>query len=322
MKIKFLLITCLIIVSNNIANSSIDSLNQIKLIIGNFTFDGKLKNLSPTKFEMAINFASIISDKIELIPNKVRDSIAEKTSDILAIAKNLSADYIVFSKINALNYLIRTDITLVSIKDTTNRLYGIGYANAKYKDGATGESVYDPSILVSLQRALADAFKDSAMFVRPDKGMAVYPVPTLVMGSIYYVEDKSLPEWNLFESKVISSYDAVETIMETAMKSPKYVTIDTDTRDSIFAMFNMYIIENYSAVSQHELLALYKMGVDYYISGTFKRIPIGAKLELYLYKFDDGALVAIDSDSQIVSDDNIEKYRDAIKRITMKILKE
>ena len=322
MKIKFLLITCLLIAINYIAYSTTDSLNQIKLIIGNTTYAGKVKNLSPAKFELALNFASIISDKIELIPNKLRDSIAEKNNNILSIANILSADYIVFSKINAFNYLIRTDITLVSIKDTTKRLLGVGYANANYKDGETGATVYDPAILSSLQRALADAFKDSNMYVLPDKGMEVYPAPTLVMGSIYYVEDKSLPDWNLFDDKVVSSFDAVETILETAMKSPKFVSIDTETRDSIFAMNNLYIIENYSAVSQHELLALYKMGIEYYISGTFKRIPIGAKLELFLYKFEKGSLVAIDSDSQIVADDNIEKYREAVKNITKKILKE
>jgi hypothetical protein len=322
MKLKFLLITSLIIAINNIAYSASDSLNQIKLIIGNTTYAGNVKHLSQTKFELALNFASIISDKIELIPNKNRDSVALQTSDILSAAKTLSADYIVFSKVNAFNYLIRTDITLVSIKDTTKRLIGVGYANANYKNGDTGETVYDPAILSSLQRALADAFKDSMMYVLPEKGIEVFPAPTLVMGGIYYVEDKALPEWNLFENKVVSSYDAVETIMENSMKSPKFVTIDTETRDSIFAMNNLYIIENYSATSQHELLALYKMGVEYYISGTFKRIPIGAKLELFLYKFENGSLVAIDSDSQIVSDDSVEKYREAVKNITKKILKE
>jgi hypothetical protein len=322
MKIKFFLTACLIIALNNIAYSTTDSLNQLKLIIGNTTYAGKVKNLSQTKFEYALNFASIISDKIDLIPNKMRDSIAIQTPDILSVAKSLSADYIVFSKINAFNYLIRTDITLVSIKDTTKRLLGVGYANAKYKDEDTGETVYDPAILSSLQRALADALRDSAMFVLPEKGMEIFPAPTLVMGSIYYVEDHSLPDWNLFESKVVSSFDAVETILETAMKSPKFVTVDTETRDSIFAMNNLYIIENYSATSQHELLALYKMGIDYYISGTFKRIPIGAKLELFLYKFENGELVVKDSDSQIVSDDNIEKLRDAVKNISKKLLKE
>lgn len=235
------------------------------------------------------------------------------------IAHELGADYIIFSRVNALKNLIRTDVTLVNVQDSSKTLKGFGYASANYIN-EKGTIIYDPAILASLQRALSLAFNDSTMFVDSAKGFIHRPAPLLAIGGIYFVDNENLQKWYVFEKKVVNSFDALETIFETAIKNNNYITIDTETRDTIYNLNNLFVVENYNAPSEYELLALYKMGVEYYISGVLKRIEEGAKLELYLYKFENGVMQAIDSGYEIIPEDSILLLRESLKYLTEKIL--
>jgi len=295
-------------------------------MIANVEFAGDITGINPNKFEQALNFISKIqSDKISLISIKLRDSLILANQennihlDIFSISKNLNANYILFAKTNAFKHLIRTDIILVNANDSTKLLKGFGYASANFVNDS-GTIVYDPAILHSLQRAIAVAVGDSAIFVDSANGMHISPAPLLAVGGLYFADDEKLQRWFLFDKKVVNSYDAVETIFGTAIKNQDFVTIDIETRDSIFLINNLFMIENYSAPSEHELLALYKMGIEFYISGILERTAVGAKAELFLYKFENGALQSIASAHEILTEDSIYLLRESLKFITNKIL--
>lgn len=303
-----------------------DVFSKNTLIIGNAQFNGNLSRLNTYKFELALNFLSILKkDSISLIPSQKRDSVIKIkrenkiNANMVDIAHELGADYIIFSRVNALKNLIRTDVTLVNVQDSSKTLKGFGYASANYIN-EKGTIIYDPAILASLQRALSLAFNDSTMFVDSAKGFIHRPAPLLAIGGIYFVDNENLQKWYVFEKKVVNSFDALETIFETAIKNNNYITIDTETRDTIYNLNNLFVVENYNAPSEYELLALYKMGVEYYISGVLKRIEEGAKLELYLYKFENGVMQAIDSGYEIIPEDSILLLRESLKYLTEKIL--
>lgn len=303
-----------------------DVFSKNTLVIGNTQFNGVLSNLNPYKFELALNFLSILKkDKIGLIPTKTRDSLIKIkrqnniNPNLIDISKELEADYIIFSKVNVLKNLVRTDITLVNPLDTSNMIKTFGWASANFKNDKE-ELIYDPAILASLQRALALAFKDSLMFIDSAKGFLNKPAPLLAIGGIYFDEDEKIKSWYIFEKKVVNSFDALETIFESAIKNNNYVTMDTETRDSIYNLNNLFVVENYNAPSEYELMALYKMGVEYYISGVLKRNDDGARLDLYLYQFDNGVMQIINSAYEIISEDSILLLRESLKYLTDKIL--
>lgn len=304
----------------------IDVFSKNTLIIGNTQFNGNLTKLNTYKFELALNFLSILKkDSLSLISSQKRDSIIKIKRDnkinanMLDIANELGANYILFSRVNALKNLIRTDVTLVNVKDSSKTLKGFGYASANYMN-EDGKTIYDPAILASLQRALSLAFNDSTMFVDTAKGFIHRPAPLLAIGGIYFADNEDLQKWYIFEKKVVNSFDALETIFETAIKNNNYITVDTETRDTIYNLNNLFVVENYNAPSEYELLALYKMGVEYYISGVLKRVEEGAKLELYLYKFENGVMQAIESGYEIIPEDSILLLRESLKYLTEKIL--
>ncbi|HRP01343.1 MAG TPA: hypothetical protein PLE30_01735 [Candidatus Kapabacteria bacterium] len=297
-----------------------------KIMIGNTEFNGDVSNLNTFKLDLALNFSCLLTkDSVSLIPSLKRDSLIRYNlsnnikSNILDIANDLGATYILFTRVNAIKHLVRTDVTLVQTKDTSKIIKSFGYASAKYMNDKN-KLIYDPAIMASLQRALAGAFKDSTIFIDSSKGFFNKPAPLLAIGGIYFVDDDKLPDWYIFDKKVVNSFDALETIFESALKDNNYVTMDTETRDTIYSMNNLFIVENYAAPSEYELLALYKLGVEYYISGTLQRNADGAKLELYLYKFDKGVMQTISSAYEIIPEDSILLLRESLKYLTNKIL--
>jgi len=318
---KYIIIVLLLLFIVNI-----NLFSKYTLIIGGTQFNGNVSNINPYKLELALNFLSILKkDEVALIPSIVRDSLIKKNQELnnrinlVNVGLELEADYLIFTRVNALKNLVRTDITLINIQDTSKVLKGYGYSSANYKNDKD-ELIYDPAILSSLQRALALAFNDSTMFVDSAKGFINKPAPLLAIGGIYFADDDNLPQWYIFDKKVVNSYDALETIFETAYKNTNYITIDTDTRDTIYNLNNLFVVENYNAPSEYELMALYKMGVEYYISGVLKRNEDGSLLELYLYKFENGVMQSINSATEIIPDDSILLLRESLKYLTEKIL--
>jgi hypothetical protein len=301
--------------------------SQNRLIIGNVTFNGDVAQLNPFKLEQALNFVSITNpDKFTLISSQKRDSLIklkfEKNikSNLIDISLELDANYIVFGNVNAFKNLLRTDIILVNTLDTTKILKGYGYSDIKYRKDE--DIIYDPAILNSLKRALALAFGDSLMFYDSLKSSFIKPVPLLAIGGLIFKDDPDLQKWYLFDKKEVNSYDAVETIFSEAIKSNDFITIDTETRDSIYFVNKLFVPENFNAPSEHELLALYRMDVEYYITGVFRRIAEGARTELYLYRISNGLLTPVAYATELLPEDSIILFRESLKYLTDKILKE
>ncbi|WP_410969021.1 hypothetical protein, partial [Salmonella sp. SAL4444] len=67
------------------------------------------------------------------------------------------------------------------------------------------------------------------------------------------------------------SYAVVLDIIRTVLDNPHYVVYDMDTRDSVYALNGLYLIENYSAPSTLELQILERFDVNNYITGAFYR---------------------------------------------------
>ncbi len=150
--------------------------------------------------------------------------------------------------------------------------------------------------------------------------MAVLAAPTLVVGGLYFINDEKLQQWELFKTKQITSFDAVETIFRQALNSKRYVAFDMATRDSIYAMFNMYAVENYHPASTHEIEALGRFDVKYYITGTFKRTKQGAEIELILSEIIGGKLKAIRTEKSVLAEDNLDEFRESLSNLTSRLL--
>jgi len=109
---KYIIIVLLLLFIVNI-----NLFSKYTLIIGGTQFNGNVSNINPYKLELALNFLSILKkDEIALIPSLVRDSLIKKNQELkiqnnlVNVGRELDADYLIFTRVNALKNLIRTDI--------------------------------------------------------------------------------------------------------------------------------------------------------------------------------------------------------------------
>ncbi len=296
------------------------------LMIGYIEKDRGVEELSKLKVEGALNAAALLSRKYLLIPLSVRDSVSDLIRNsggepnVLNVAKRLQADKILFVKVARFGNTMRMGITAVDVDIVEAKTSGEGWAFLRYRKSEE-EPLYDPSLLVAAQRALASSFRDSNMYSERKGKFRVFPAAPLVVGGIEYKNDTTARLWEIFDSKVVTSYDAVETIFEAARESDKYVPYDIATRDSVYALFNLRVVENYSPPSAFELQTLNKFDVEYYITGKLTRKEKGARLELGLYEIIGNKLKPVRKAEGLFESDDIKKYRKLLKRLTREILK-
>jgi len=298
-----------------------------RIMIAQVEFGDKASEIGESKVEAAMNLAVKMSQKFILIGFPERDSVINamkadnRKTTAGSIAKELNADRIYFIRINVLENMLRADISSSNLKNGKKSKAGVGYCLINFREKDTEKRVYDPSLLKALQRAFADVEKDTLMFDNAEGPFKVYPAPTLVIGGIDFRNTDNLPEWKLYDKKTSTSFDGTEVIFETARTSSKYVAYDMASRDSIYAMFNMHIVENYRPPTSHEMDALSKLDVNYYITGFMNRVPEGAKLELYLCAIKNKSLDMIGQEAGIITKDDTDEMRKVIKEITKKLLK-
>lgn len=295
-------------------------------LLGNISFGYGATKISTQKVDAALNLAFLLTDKHFFVPINIRDSVAlllkndGKSPTVINIAETLKVDYVVFAHVNQIQNMLRVDITLVNIKNDTEKFEGEGYSLIHFmKD--ENVPLYDPSLLSACQRALANALKDTNLYANADENFRVKPVPTLVIGGIEYINNPQyLPKWNIFERNIITAYDAIENIFEEARKSKDYVIYDTPSRDTIFALFNLLIVENYRPVSYHEIDALEKFGVKYYIHGKLTRKKDFSEVELSLSEIKNTNLMVLKTLTEVLPEDNMEQFRAILKEMTGKLL--
>ena len=295
-------------------------------MIADVKFGKETSGLTLSKVESAIALAGSITERFHIVPFSIRDSIAQtivdhnKAPTAAAIAEKLNVNKILFLNINRIENMLRVDISSVDADDFDEKTEGTGYALLHFIKEKDEQALYDPSLLAATQRAIAVCLNDSMMYAYADGKFNVIPAPTLIIGGIDFQDDQELYMWDLYSRMAVSSYDMLETIFETSKDCRDFVVYDIATRDTIYKMFKLYFAENYRSPTKFEMEILGKFQVDYYITGTLKRVKEGAELELGLYKIKNEKLYPVRSEKGILKEDDIYKLRELASYLTKQLL--
>jgi len=282
--------------------------------------------ITPQKVDAALNIACIASGEYYLFPPEVKDSILIKLQSdrldatALNAARMLNADYIAFPKVDIFKNIVRTEIALRGVNDTLFYGHGVGFEIVRWKKGEEELNIYDPALVGSAQRALAVALGDTMLYANAKNEYEVYPAKPLAICGLEFIDSRSLPSWSLFEDKEVVSFDIVETMFEAARFSKEYVVLDTDTRDAIYNLFNLYMIENYTQPTVTELDALNRLGVEAFIAGSIRRNSDGAFLDIRLFHFESGNAVFQKARTGTIYSESLDETRYMITKLLVDLL--
>lgn len=296
---------------------------QEKVLLANIEFANHLKSqITNTKVDAGFSLALSMTKKYLPITNEEKriatEKIYHKEATIKELAEELKVNKLAFLNINSIHNTLRIDL---EIKDNDNNtlMQGHGYAYINYRLAKNDEQLFDPAILTAIQRALVLASKDTNLYShQPEKYQEKYADP-LVIGGFIFKESKDLFKWELFKTKVVSSYDAVEVMFEEMSKRKEYAVFDIATRDSMYAHFNLHIIENYNAPGTNELKALESFGIKYYVFGEIERNKQGAKIKIHLAEIFKSKLYIKETVSDNIAVDDIETLRYIIRKTLKKL---
>ena len=237
------------------------------------------------------------------------------------IADKLDVDRLLFIRVMRLENMLRVAIKMTLAPDYLKSTEGVGYALIRYRNEKTGAPVYDTALLEAMQRALADAMEDSSLFAGVQTIAPVRPAPTLVVSGILFDDRKMQPEWDMFEDRVVTSYEMVLKIFDAVKDSPNYVVYDIDSRDSMYAMRKLYMAENYQAPTPQELALLESFEVRHIISGSFIRTSPGeAELTLTLGTMNKGMYSENARRSTKITADNREQVIAALQHLARELV--
>jgi hypothetical protein len=287
----FRIVFCVIVLATSqcLWANEIDSL-QKKVLLTEVSLGENISSVSARKIEIAFATACLLSKKYEAVfPKEVIQQLQEKqlpSSSITEIKQGLTAiqiDYVAQLKILRLGNVLRITLLLDNVLDTIPSQSGIGYSLLTYRIANSKDSIlYDVALLEGIQRALAVTTKEPKLFADLEGKFQVIPTSTLIVGGIAFFGNDSFPKWDLFKEKTAVSYDAVTSMFLELKDNKNFTTYDIDSRDSLFAMFHLYGLENYQAPTVQEIKAMYTNEVTHYITGTLVRTATGADLDLYL----------------------------------------
>jgi hypothetical protein len=312
----------LIILTFNL--NAADSLKNV--VIANINKSPNI-NMNNSEIIKATDFALRLSGKYRIVTNQELDSAKQmiKKNPLLNpgpinTAIETGSDEILFLGVNRFENILRVDAAFVNVQDTNIQKLGFGYQMMNYRDVETEQPLAQPSFTNAAQRAFTMAL-DSNLYenVEEDKYQVV-PAETVVIGGLKYVDSDSLEEWDIFDKKVLTSYDALEIIFEEASKHNEFVVYDLATRDSIYARFGFYGVENYNAPTSYEVDALKKFQVENIITGQLVRKEKGSELTLYLIDITNENYEIIREEKTLVLQDSKEGFRNTIRFLTDKLL--
>lgn len=319
-KITFILIFVALLSENIFSQLRLE-----RVFIARISFEKKDVGLSPVKIEAGINLAANLSNKFELIPSSEIDSLVnflnsqgiKPTGD--EICKKLNCDKALSIEIKRLANILRVNLSAYNLHDNTTR-NGIGYGVIRYFRKDNEEPILDPALLQALQRAFAIIYDDSTMYFHLEGNLPIKPAPTLAIGSIHYVDDDTLSSWELFRKRQTTSFFGIETIYEIARTSPDFIVYDTESRDSAYAILNLYEPENYAPITPLEVKALQFFEIEYFIYGEFFRSDGLTKLRLFLTKVENDGLVIVREEESVIEKDSLDEFRNVLQLLTRKIL--
>lgn len=295
-----------------------------QILIGNVQKGLGADSIPAVKFSRALKLATAVTEKYELIAREKIDSLYdvynENKINILKAAELLNADLIIFGRLDRLHNLLRVDIKLVDPSDSSISK-GTGYDLLNFVDMKKNERMTDPGILAATQRAFAEAKNAPLLYDDAPGTMKVYPTSTLVVSGLGFVGKKDTTKWDLYNNKEVNSFSVVESIFEAASKVNEYTVYDTDTRDSLYALFKLYGIENYMSPTTYEVDALRKMQVDYFITGRLEFETDSADIKMVLFKVDSLGQTAVREVNGVLKEDKIKTLNKTIRKLTYKLLK-
>lgn len=287
----------------------------------------ELLGITTSKVDAAFELAANVSGYYRLISSARRDSVAEalksegKQPTAISAAQVLKPERLFFARVNAFKNLLRVELISRRPPDYAAETRGVGYALLRYRTELNGTVLYDPTILEAMQRAMIAVEGKSDMFLKAEDKLRVEPAETIVVGGLDFQDNGITRKWELFENKVVNSYDAVETMFTVLKDMPHYVAIDTETRDSMYATNGMYMVENYNPPTKIEIEALDRFEVKKYITGSLKRLsPSDAELTLNVCSIENGTLTILKTEKAPVKEDSIVALRAAIDSAMRKLL--
>ena len=280
--------------------------------------------VSARKVEAGLALALDLTARFEYIPSGMRDSLIAAQTDeavtTLRAAQIVDADIAVFANSVRVANLVRSEVSLRSGDSLGLEQRGVGYAAVRhYNDSGV---VADPAILTSLQRALCVALDDNTLYASAPEDLMAIPSTLVGIGGIAFKNDSSLPSrWKVFEDATVVSYDIVINLVHALQEFPDLTVVDLDTRDSMFAMGGLMLIENDRAVSNTELRILRLFEVGHIITGSFERNTEGALLTLHWCRIEpDGRYTIERSAEQLITEDSAVQTRDAAVALVQQLL--
>lgn len=277
--------------------------------------------LSPQKIEAGLVLAFRTSGRYEL--TTLHDSIAQQLHhagiSLDSIATALGARWRASIECDRFEHLLRAELVFRSGGQTRR---GIGYGLIRHRWAESDEPVADPALLEAIERALCVAVGDTLLYARNDSAIGVRPAALVTVTSMELRDNPSvLPLWEIFEDAIATSYSGVLAAITGAQRSPWFVTLDQDTRDSMYAQFRFYEPESLMPPSQQELAALEFFGIDAVISGALVRTPEGARIELRLWRIGaNGSRTLIRQREAVLDADSRVKYLETVANLASALL--
>ncbi|HPP38813.1 MAG TPA: hypothetical protein PK498_00785, partial [Candidatus Kapabacteria bacterium] len=109
-------------------------------------------------------------------------------------------------------------------------------------------------------------------------------------------------------------------IFEVAKNSRDFVVYDLETRDSLYSLFKLYVVENYNLPTLNEIDALRKFKVGYFIAGSYEQLPEAAEISLTLYKINENDVEKIKTVADILNEDKLEEMDKLVAKLAKKLL--
>jgi hypothetical protein len=288
------------------------------ILLGTITVDSLDRFVSHGKVEAGLTVALELTEQYHLVNSQLRDSLIREKApgrdvSIGEAMRLIVAGGSVFANVQRKAHLIRAEVIIVTGPGVTIESRGVGYGLIRLQREGSETVLADPAILEALQRATALALKDSLVYAKLEAPFNVKPAALLAMGGIAYKNDETLPQWDIYEKKVTTSFDLMQTAVGALARNEQVVVLDAETRDSMFADARLYMVENYNASSRDELTTLAAFEVTRMITGSLTRTAKGATLQLQFGTLDNkGQLRAARTTEQAVPNDSVDDLRTAM----------
>lgn len=330
----FLIVLGALLCASVLEVSAQDSVSRRVFLLGGLK-SGRSLSLSPAKMEAGCALALHLTGRYSVFSSVQADSIARNMiaatggADTLGAVSNqrvaaaIGAQGIVFVRFDRLENIIRAEVRIAADTGYSRITTGRGFALVRYRSEKMNDVVSDPAMLTALQRAFCVALQDSSLYDACEGVYRVKPAPTVVPGGMVFSSSGSFAPWIVFDKHTVAAYDAVVNVFDTLKNSSDVVCYDVDSRDSVFALFRLYLIENDAAPSITELDALHRLEVEYYITGACTRTQDGAEMSLSLARINKGGTYTVlRTVKTVLREDTIVKFRAAVRGLTAQLIRE